>query len=186
DLWDRRREKVGTWSRGMKQKLAVARALMHRPALLFLDEPTDGLDPVAAAALRDDLAAMASRDGVTLFLTTHNLAEAERLCQRVAVIRAGKLLAVGHPDELSAGTAGQRVEVAGQGFTDEVLALLRRQAAVAGVDMDAGRLVIHLRQPAPAAPLVRLLVEQGADVEEVSKDRVSLEEAFLDLVRDPS
>src|SRR5947199_522825 len=78
DLWDRRRDLVGTWSRGMKQKLAVARALFHHPPLVFLDEPTAGLDPLAATALREDLAGLVAREGVTVFLTTHNLAEAEK------------------------------------------------------------------------------------------------------------
>src|SRR5207245_8426176 len=109
-LWERRREAAGVWSRGMKQKLAVARALLHRPPLIFLDEPTAGLDPVAAAALRDDLAALAAREGTTVFITTHNLAEAEKLCARVAVIRRGRLLDVGHPDELRARAGGPRAE----------------------------------------------------------------------------
>ena len=89
-LYDRRKEAVGQWSRGMKQKLAVARTLFHRPELVFLDEPTAGLDPVAAAALRDDLSSLAAREGVTIFLNTHNLAEAEKLCQRVGVINRGQ------------------------------------------------------------------------------------------------
>jgi ABC-2 type transport system ATP-binding protein len=77
-LWERRDQAVGAWSKGMKQKLAVARALFHRPRLLFLDEPTNGLDPLAAAALRDDIAALAHQEGTTVFLTTHNLAKAEK------------------------------------------------------------------------------------------------------------
>ncbi len=84
----------------MKQKLAVARALLHRPSLVFLDEPTAGLDALAAVAFRRALARMVARDGITVFLTTHNLAEAEKVCGRVAVIRRGTLLAVGSPDSL--------------------------------------------------------------------------------------
>lgn len=83
DLWERRREQVATWSRGMKQKLALARAMLHRPAMAFLDEPTAGLDVMSALAVREDLAALAEREGVTIFLTTHNMAEAEHLCRRV-------------------------------------------------------------------------------------------------------
>jgi len=105
-LWERRKEKVGTWSRGMKQKLALARALLHRPSLIFLDEPTAGLDPIAAAAVREDLAALAAREGVTVFLTTHNLSEAEKLCHQVGVIRQGKLLAVGPGAPSGPGGAG--------------------------------------------------------------------------------
>ena len=104
DLWDRRGEAVGRWSRGMNQKLAVARALLPRPALILLDEPTAGLDPVAAADFRRDLLSMVRQNGVTVFLTTHNLAEAEKLCERVAVVQGGRLLAVGHPEELRRGT----------------------------------------------------------------------------------
>ena len=77
-LWERRYDKVGKWSRGMKQKLAVARALLHRPPLVFLDEPTAGLDPMAASALGDLLLELVNREGVTVFITTHHLAEAEK------------------------------------------------------------------------------------------------------------
>jgi ABC-2 type transport system ATP-binding protein len=102
DLWDRRKEAVGKWSRGMKQKLAIARAVLHQPGLVFLDEPTAGLDPVAANGVRRDLAALVSQQGATIFLTTHNMAEAEKLCDLVGVIRQGKVLAVGTPAELRA------------------------------------------------------------------------------------
>src|SRR5438067_1676101 len=83
---------------------------LHGPALVFLDEPTAGLDPVAAAGLRDDLCVLAARQGSTIFLTTHNMAEAEKLCTLVAVIRQGKLLAVGSPAQLRARGGGQRTE----------------------------------------------------------------------------
>src|SRR5512136_2459347 len=119
-LWERRFDLVGKWSRGMKQKLAVARAMFHQPELIFLDEPTAGLDPVAAAALRQDLVALAEREGVTIFLTTHNLAEAEKLCHRVGVIRKGKLLALGTVDELSGKNRAVHAEIAGKGITDEI------------------------------------------------------------------
>ena len=99
-LWERRYDRVGKWSRGMKQKLAVARALLHRPSLVFLDEPTAGLDPMAASALGDLLLELVDREGVTVFITTHHLAEAEKLCDRVGILKSGKLLATGAIDEL--------------------------------------------------------------------------------------
>ena len=86
-LWDRRKEKVGQWSKGMKQKLALARAMLHHPPLLLLDEPTAGLDVMAANEVRVDLASLVQREGITVFLTTHNMTEAEKLCAEVAVIR---------------------------------------------------------------------------------------------------
>lgn len=183
-LWERRREAVSRWSRGMKQKLAVARALMHRPELLFLDEPTAGLDPVAAAALRDDLAGLVAREGVTVFLTTHNLAEAEKLCNQVGVIRQGRLLAQGHPDTVRARAGGARVEVLGRGFGDNVLAALRGRPEVAAVEVEDGRLAIDLKGATSVAPLVGLLVAGGAEVEEVRQGKASLEEAFLALMEE--
>ena len=184
ELWDRRREGVGTWSRGMKQKLAVARAIFHRPKLIFLDEPSAGLDPVAAVALRDDLARLAAREGVTVFLTTHNLVEAEKLCTQVAVIRQGKLLAVGHPDELRARGGGPRVEVIGRGFTDAILARLRARPDVTSAEVVNGRLALTLHDGAEAAPLVTDLVAAGAQVEEVRRGQASLEDVFLTLMNE--
>ena len=183
-LWERRNEQVGTWSRGMKQKLAVARALLHRPTLIFLDEPTAGLDPVAAAALRDDLAGLVSREGVTVFLTTHNLAEAEKLCAQVGVIRQGKLLAVGSPDELRARTGGPRAEVVGHGFSEEVLAQLRARPEVVAAEVQNSHLIIELRGEADMAALVSFLVGAGAQVEEVRRGKASLEEVFLTLMEE--
>ena len=183
-LWDRRTEQVGTWSRGMKQKLAVARALLHRPDLIFLDEPTSGLDPVAATALREDLASMVEREGLTVFLTTHNLAEAEKLCHQVGVISQGKLLAVGPLERLRAGAGAPRLEIAGRGFTPEVLASLRAEPQVRDAELRDGHLVIRTQGPAESAPLVRLLVNLGAEVEEVRKDQASLEDIFLTLVKE--
>jgi ABC-2 type transport system ATP-binding protein len=181
-LWERRTEPVDKWSRGQRQKLGVARALLHRPPLVFFDEPTAGLDPVAAAALRDDLATLAAHEGVTVFLTTHNLVEAERLCQQVAVIRQGKLLALGHPDALRARGGGPRLEVIGTGFSEPLLVALRARPEVGSAEVNNGRLLIELRQPTESAPLVAHLVSGGAQVEEVRKGQASLEDVFLTLM----
>jgi ABC-2 type transport system ATP-binding protein len=181
-LWERRKEAVGTWSRGMKQKLAIARALFHRPPLIFLDEPTAGLDPIAATALREDLAALATREGVTVFLTTHNLAEAEKLCRLVGVIRQGQLLAVGSPDELRAKRGTPRVEIIGRGFSENVLASIRAWPEVVTVQQRDSRLLVNLRGALDTAPLVNLMVSAGAQVEEVRQRNGSLEEVFLTLM----
>jgi ABC-2 type transport system ATP-binding protein len=181
-LWDRRDELVGKWSRGMKQKLALARTLLHRPALIFLDEPTAGLDPMAAVAVREDLASLVEREGVTVFLTTHNLAEAEKLCHQVGVIRQGKLVAVGALDQLRARAGGPHIEIVGRGFTPEVINQLRSRPEVTAVDLNKDHLTIHLAEVVDSAPLVTQLVSAGAQVEEVSRGKASLEEVFLTLM----
>lgn len=183
-LAERRNETVGTWSRGMKQKLAIARVLLHRPDIVFLDEPTAGLDPVAAAALRDELAALVLREGLTVFLTTHNLAEAGRLCASVGIVRNGRLLAVGPPDTLRTGAGGQRFEVKGRNISAQAVAELRSRPEVAGLDPFEDRLEVTLRGAADIAPLIRLLVERGVEIDEVRRERASLEAAFLALMEE--
>ena len=184
ELWDRRRDLVGTWSRGMKQKLAVARALLHHPPLVFLDEPTAGFDPIAAAALREDLASLVAREGVTVFLNTHNLTEAEKLCAQVGVIRQGKLVTVGTPDELRARTGGPMAEIVGRGFTEQLLATLRERPEVAHADLHNSHIVLELRGESKMSPLVSLLVQTGAEVEEVRRGKASLEDVFLTLMEE--
>ncbi|MCC6773734.1 MAG: ABC transporter ATP-binding protein [Gemmatimonadaceae bacterium] len=185
-LWDRRDETVGTWSRGMKQKLAVARAVLHRPPLVFLDEPTAGLDPVASASLRDDLARLAGQEGVTIFLTTHNLAEAERLCALVGVIRRGRLLDLGTPSALRSARGAPVVRIAGHGLTDQVVEALATVAGVGSVAREGDALVLRLTDGADVPAIVAWLVDAGVGIEEVRRDRASFEDVFLDLVADES
>ncbi len=186
DLWDRRKDQVGKWSRGMKQKLAVARALFHRPPLIFLDEPTAGFDPVAAAALRDDLAGLVAREGVTVFLNTHNLTEAEKLCAQVGVIRQGKLLVVGSPDELRVREGGPQAEIVGCGFSEQMVSLLRARPEVAKAELHGGssHLIIELRGEEKIAPLVNLIVQSGGEIEEIRRGKASLEDVFLTLMEE--
>jgi ABC-2 type transport system ATP-binding protein len=186
DLWDRRRDLVGTWSRGMKQKLAVARTLLHHPPLVFLDEPTAGFDPLAAAALREDLASLVAREGVTVFLNTHNLTEAEKLCAQVGVIRQGKLVTVGTPDELRGRLGGPMAEIVGDGFTEPMLATLRERPEVAHAELHNSHLHLELRGESKMSPLVSLLVHAGAEIEEVRRGKASLEDVFLTLMEEES
>ncbi|MDD5082212.1 MAG: ABC transporter ATP-binding protein [Dehalococcoidales bacterium] len=183
-LWERRGERVAKWSKGMKQKLALSRAMIHRPRLVFLDEPTAGLDVMAATAVRDDLANMSSREGATLFLTTHNMTEAERLCQQVAVVRQGKLLAVGPPDELRKRVGTPRIEITGKGFTQNILDSLRQRPEIVAVELKNDHLSLQLRSDTDTAPLVSLIVSGGAQIEEVHRGRANLEEVFIALMED--
>jgi ABC-2 type transport system ATP-binding protein len=184
DLFDRRDEPIGRWSRGMKQKLAVARTLMHRPELIFLDEPTAGLDPVASATLRDDLALLVAQEGVTIFLTTHNLAEAEKLCNRVGVIRRGQLLAMGSPAELRSRTSAPRLYVSGQGISLQVVEGIKNHTLVKRAQQQNGKLVLDLSDLTRSHEIVAWLVGAGVRIDEVSKEKVDLEDVFLQLVEE--
>lgn len=183
-LYERRKELISSWSRGMKQKLAVVRTLMHDPKLVFLDEPTAGLDPLAAANLRDDLADLARQHGVTVFLTTHNLAEAEKICDQVGVINKGKLLSVGSPDELRLKQGTHTLVVVGRGFNDEIMQALRAMPDVAGVELREHHLVVHFTRETDSGTLVQFLAGKGVMIDEVRKGKASLEEAFLALLEE--
>lgn len=183
-LYERRKETVNTWSRGMKQKLAVVRTLMHDPKLVFLDEPTDGLDPVAAAGLREDLVDLARQHGVTVFLTTHNLAEAEKICDQVGVINKGKLLSVGSPDELRLQKSTYSITVVGRGFTEALLEELRAMPDVESAALQDHHLVVHFKQETDSGKLVQFLAGKGVLIDEVRKGKASLEEAFLALLEE--
>jgi len=143
---------------------------------------TAGLDPVAAAALREDLAALVEQRGVTVFLTTHNLNEAERLCARVAVIDKGKLLATGSPDELRSRQGGQRLEIHGRGFNDTLIKGLNQREEIARVTRENQHLLVDLKEGGESAAIVSFLVQSGVEIEEVRKGKASLEEAFLTLL----
>ena len=183
-LWDRRKDIAGTWSRGMKQKLALARAILHRPRLVLLDEPTAGLDVQAAMAVRENLSSLAEREGVTVFLTTHNMVEAEKLCAQIAVIRQGRLVAQGAPDELRAKTGKPQVIVSGQGFHEQVINKLRQIPEVASVEKQNLHLVVYLRADPDIPALIDLLAGEGVQVTEVRQGKASLEETYLQLMEE--
>lgn len=180
-LWPRRHERVGGWSKGMKQKLAVARALVHNPELVFLDEPTSGLDPAGAAALRCDLLTLVKETGKTVFLTTHNLEEAERTCDYVGVIERGRLLAFGRPADLRLRFTRPQVAITGSGITSELMGRLTQLPGVAAASLHGNRLLIDLANPSASPEVVRLLVLGGADIDEVRKEQASLEQVYLAL-----
>jgi len=183
-LWDRRKERAGKWSRGMKQKLALARALLHRPQLVLLDEPTAGLDVMAAKTVREDLASLVASEGVTVFLTTHNMTEAERLCSQVAVIRAGRLVAVGHPDDLRARAGAPRLEVVSSDFNEQARQVVQAHSSVMSISANNGHWDIELGAEADSSELIALLVASGVQVEEVRRGQASLEDVFVTLMEE--
>jgi ABC-2 type transport system ATP-binding protein len=181
-LWERRDDAAGTFSKGMKQKLAIARALLHDPSVVFLDEPTAALDPEAAFIVREAIEGL-RRSGRTIVLATHNLDEANRLCDRVAFVR-GALLRVDSPAELR-GTLGARgVEIGLAAPPDPTLVAAAR--SVEGVSSAEGldrRLVIAAEAPTRVTPaLIRALVAAGADILEVRERATTLEQAYFEVM----
>jgi ABC-2 type transport system ATP-binding protein len=181
DLRDRARDRVVTWSRGMKQKLAIARAIFHHPRLVFLDEPTDGLDPVAAAALRQDLVTLVTQEGTTIFLTTHNLAEAEQICDTVAIIRSGILLAQGSPSTLRE-RAGMQIVIRGKGFSPAILAGLSIRSDIKLITGASDEIVFVPRGTVDTSQIVTSLINSGAQVAQVNQIVPSFEETFLHII----
>lgn len=181
-LWDRRDDLVGTWSTGMRRRLGVVRALVAAPELLFLDEPTAGLDVLAAREVRADLSSTAARTGSTVFLTTHNMAEAEQLYDTVAVLQRGRVVAAGPPGRLMA-DAQQVVRISGDGFGPQLVDRLRDQPGIAVLEHSSRALSLQLDGERSPGSVVELLMAGGATVDEVVHDAMSLEEAFVELVR---
>ena len=188
DAGDRR---VGGFSKGMRQKVAIARALLHEPDVVYLDEPTSALDPSAAKTVRDFVATL--RDaGRSIVVCTHNLDEAERLCDRIGIMR-GTLLRVDTPARLRrrGRSASVRVDLVGARRPQSFLDMLAELPFVEGAQASDGALLVEVGDPRGDNPeLVRALVEAGARIVAVNEEVATLEQVYLDLVgeaaiRDP-
>jgi ABC-2 type transport system ATP-binding protein len=181
-LWDRRDDRVALLSKGMKQKLALARALVHDPEVLLLDEPTANLDPQTARLVRDLLIDL-RRQGRAVVVSTHNLDEIERLADRVALV-SRRLIAIGTPLELRRTVFGHRLHIrlAGSALA-EAFAGVATSAGATGVRADGHELSLALESPETDAPaVVRALVNAGAAVREVFDEQRTLEDVYLELL----
>ncbi len=184
DLEDAADRRVKTYSGGMKRRLDLAAALVHRPKVIFLDEPTTGLDPISREAIWRYVVELNSGDGVTFFLTTQYLEEADRLAHDVAIMDRGKIVARGSPEELKASIGADRITVR---VPDDEDALLKRAVealkSVNGFEdarISEGTVVIYVRDGKSAvAPIVRALDELGVPMEEISVSRPTLDDVFL-------
>jgi ABC-2 type transport system ATP-binding protein len=187
-LKGREDERVETYSRGMRQRLHIARGLLHDPEVLFLDEPTIGLDPVGARELREAVAGL-QQAGKTILLTTHYMLEADELCDRVAIITDGEIVAEGTPAELKRGISDRNViEIEVFGVDDDAIARLRAVAGVESViveDQDQMQVITvqSARGPELIPPL--LLELSGVSLGRVVAREPTLEDAYVDLVSKP-
>ena len=175
-------EKAGDYSKGMKQRLALARALIHRPELLFLDEPTSGLDPVATRLVHDLIMHLSHDEDRTVFLCTHNLDEAQKLCDRVAVLEHGKVVALGTPEELASKIGrSQRLEFQVARADEETVLRLLAEAPGVSAHWEDGTIVAAGAEWAAIPGLVTSLASAGVHIYRVAPQEASLEEAYFAL-----
>lgn len=184
-LADRRRDAVGTLSKGLKQRVALARAIVHRPRVLLLDEPSSGLDPTAAAAMEGLIRDLA-HEGTAVLMNTHRLAEAERLCDRVAILREGRLLQVGTPGQIRASLLGHIVEIELAGIIEPaVRRTVESFPAVREAWWGPHAIRVSLLDADRDTPeLVERLVRAGARITAV-RPAGDLERAYLELMSRP-
>jgi ABC-2 type transport system ATP-binding protein len=180
-LWERRLDEVGSFSKGMRQKLAIARALLHEPRLLFLDEPTSGLDPEAAKLVRDFIEEL-KQEGRTIFICTHNLDEADRLCQRIAIFKTS-LITEDSPENLRKRLYGRTSVFHLKEIQPSWVKRIQALGFPREVQVVDNKLVVHLDNPEEQNPvIVNNLVEAGAQIQFVGEMRHSLEDIYLQLI----
>lgn len=183
DLWDRKDDLVGTYSKGMKQKLALSRALIHEPKILFLDEPTAGLDPESAHMVRNFIEIL-KKEKTTVFLCTHNLEEASNLSDRVCIIKR-RIIRIATLSELQSDDKNKRVEIV---FTDNAsryIKLLEEIDKIKDIHADNNRAILVIEEPEISNPLIiKKLVDNGAEILYFNEIKATLEEIYLDLIKD--
>jgi ABC-2 type transport system ATP-binding protein len=180
-LWDRKNKSAGTFSKGMKQKLAIARALIHDPQILFLDEPTANLDPEASKTVRDFILEL-KEEGKTIFLNIHYLEEADRICDYVGIIKT-KLLTVGAPEDLRESLWTKRTLFRLDIVTDAVVAAVER-LGLKIVSVYENKLVIELKNPESDNPDINeAIIGAGGRVQGISEIIPTLEDVYLKIVK---
>jgi ABC-2 type transport system ATP-binding protein len=181
-LWEKKDVPAGTFSKGMKQKLAIARALIHDPKVLFMDEPTANLDPESSKTVRDFILEL-KKEKRTIFLNTHNLDEAQRICGRIAILNTG-LMATGTPEELESLVGRRKAVVELEQTSDRVVSSLAKQFPESNVAVDGFKLTIDMAEADRWIPdIVDTVVRAGGRVHSAGVVGSTLEDTYLKLVR---
>jgi len=181
-LWEKRDALAGGFSKGMKQKLAIARALVHNPEILFMDEPTANLDPEASKAVREFILDL-KKEKKTIFINTHNLDEAQRICDRIGILNT-RLMAVGTPEELERSIHGRKTVIQLRQVNEAILDSLKR-LQIKNLVREGNKLTVDVENPAEDNPeMVNAIVTAGGRVETVTVTSSSLEDAYLKLVKE--
>ncbi|MGA2524554.1 MAG: ABC transporter ATP-binding protein, partial [Candidatus Bathyarchaeia archaeon] len=181
-LWDKRNVLAGTFSKGMKQKLAIARALIHEPQVLFMDEPTANLDPEAAKTVREFILQL-KKEKKTIFLNTHNLDEAQRICDRVAIMNTS-LRAMGTPQDLEKSVSNRKTVIGlEQQVNDAVLAALKK-LPLKNLSSEGDTITFDVEDPDKEnSPVVEAIIKAGGHVRSINVVGSTLEDTYLKLVR---
>jgi len=180
-LYDRRNHRVGTFSRGMKRRLMIAAALIHEPEILFLDEPTTGLDVQSSRQIRDMMKEL-NRNGVTVFLTTHYIEEADQLCQRIAIIDRGKIITVDTPEKLKTMVQVEHVIEVSFDHAEEIANKLKRLSHVKDVVTAGDKFRLYVADPSETLPSIFHFAEKShLKVVSINTLKPSLEDAFVKL-----
>ncbi len=181
DLWDKKDVAAGTFSKGMKQKLALARVLVHDPKILFLDEPTANLDPEATKMVRDYILEL-KKEERTIFLNTHMLDEAERICDRVGILKT-QLLEIGSPEKLRESLLGKKSVVEVDAITDNILKSIK-SLGFEQISVDNNKMIIGVNDPRKDNPaIIQAIQDAGGLVQSISELLPSLEDIYLKKVR---
>ena len=185
-LSERARDRVGDYSRGMRRKLGLVRALLHSPDLLLLDEPSAGLDPEAQKMVRDLIVTLSTESQITVFLNSHDLDEVQRICGRVAILQRGRIRVCDTLKALQSSGSSNGVEIVlmDDRRREEAIGLLRAQPKVTDVISHEAGLAVSLLDSRGAATMAAVLEANGIGVDEVRRSRRSLEDVYLDVVRE--
>ena len=183
-LQDRAKDKIGTYSKGMRQRLALARAIVHDPELLILDEPTAGVDPSGQIEVRQVILNMAYEEGKTIFLSSHNLDEVQRTCNRMALIDRGEIKLYGELEQLRRERSANEVEIETTEAIAEPLFSELKSLSHLGLQERKGKsLTFFLQEGVRVPDIVSLLVRRGVEIEGVSRKEASLEEIYSTILR---
>ena len=183
-IWEKRNALAGTLSKGMKQKLAIARALIHEPEILFMDEPTANLDPESAKTVRDFILEL-KKEKRTIFLNTHNLDEAQRICDRIAILNT-KLRVTGTPEELEEAVRGKKTVIVLEQVNDKIMGALKK-LPLKNLAIEGNKITFGVVEPDKENwPVVEAIVHTGGHVNSVNVLGSTLEDVYLKLVREES
>ncbi|MBP2133551.1 ABC-2 type transport system ATP-binding protein [Methanomicrobium sp. W14] len=185
DLEAEANAKVGSFSTGMKRKLGIARAILHSPEVLFLDEPTSALDPQAQKMVRDLIQHLANDESMTVFLSSHNLDEVQKICSRVAILHGGEIKALDSVENLRRGSEGRRVRIklSDVSKTDKAFSLIAGNPEYTGFQETGGGFSVNLHSGS-ASPLICSLCSAGVGIEEVLTDKRSLEDIYIEIMKE--